>query len=74
MSPAAGPPEPPLYRPFALLAFGATLCAGTPVGLWLLVWLYAGGPAAGPAWRLLHAEVQILGFFATLIPGVAQHL
>ncbi|MBI4255457.1 MAG: NnrS family protein [Candidatus Rokubacteria bacterium] len=74
MSPAAGPPEPPLYRPFALLAFGATLCAGTPAGLWLLVWLYAGAPAAGPAWRLLHAEVQILGFFATLIPGVAQHL
>ncbi len=66
--------EPPIYRPFAILAFGTTLLIGTPVGLWMLGWLYLGVPAVSVEWVLLHANVQILGFFATLIPGVAQHL
>jgi len=25
--------EPPLYRPFAMLAFGATVLVGTPLGV-----------------------------------------
>lgn len=66
--------EPPIYRPFAVLAFGTTLLIGTPVGLWMLAWLYLGLPAVSVEWLLLHANLQILGFFATLIPGVAQHL
>jgi hypothetical protein len=68
------PAEPPVYRPLALLAFAATIAVGTPVGLRLLAWLYLGASAPGPGWRLLHAHVQLFGFFAVLIPGVAQHL
>ena len=64
----------PVYRPFALLAFATTLTVGTPVGAWMLAWLYWGAPAAPIAWVLLHANLQIFGFFATLIPGVAPHL
>ena len=66
--------EPPVYRPFALLAFTATLVAGTPLGLAMLGWLYAHGPAVSFETRLLHAHAQIFGFFATLIVGVAPHL
>jgi hypothetical protein len=32
--------EPAVYRPFAVLAFTATLVAGTPLGLAMLVWFY----------------------------------
>jgi hypothetical protein len=64
----------PVYRPFALLAFATTLAVGTPVGGWMLAWLYWDAPAAPVAWVLLHAHLQIFGFFATLIPGVAPHL
>lgn len=74
MTPPTPPREPPVYRPLGLLAFAATVLAGTPVGLRLLGWLYLGASAPGPEWRLLHAHVQVFGFFATLIPGVAQHL
>lgn len=66
--------EPPIYRPFALLAFATTLLGGTPIGVWMLAWLYLGAPAVSVEWILLHANLQLLGFFATLIPGVAQHL
>ncbi len=66
--------EPPVYRPFAALAFGATLAVGTPLGLAMLAWLYLGGPAVPGPLVLLHAHVQVFGFFATLIPGVAFHL
>ena len=69
-----GGTEPPVYRPFALLAFGAALGAGAPLGIWMLAWLHLGAPAPSPGWWLLHAHVQIFGFFATLIAGVAQHL
>jgi len=68
------PREPPIYRPFALLAFATTVLGGTPIGLWMLSWLYLGVSAVPIEWVLLHANLQILGFFATLIPGVAQHL
>jgi hypothetical protein len=37
-------PEPPVYRPFALLGLAATLAAGIPLGVWLLAWLYLGLP------------------------------
>jgi hypothetical protein len=40
----------------------------------MLAWLYAGAPAVGVEWRLLHASLQIFGFFGTLIVGVAHHL
>jgi hypothetical protein len=73
-SPAAPPREPPVYRPLGLLAFAAAILGGTPIGFRLLAWLYLGASAPGPEWRLLHAHVQVFGFFATLIPGVAQHL
>jgi hypothetical protein len=66
--------EPPVYRPFALLAFAAALVVGTPLGLAMLAWLYAHGPAVSFETRLLHAHVQMFGFFATLIIGVAPHL
>jgi hypothetical protein len=66
--------EPPLYRAYALVAFGAALLAGLPVGWWLLAWLYLGAPAVPVEWRLLHAHVLVYGFFGTLIAGVAQHL
>lgn len=66
--------EPPLYRPFGQLAFGATLLVGTPIGLWLLAWLYWGLDAVAVPWRLLHAHTQTVGFFGVLIPGMAQHV
>jgi hypothetical protein len=66
--------EPPVYRPFALLAFAAALAVGTPLGVAMLVWLYLGGPAVAMPLVLLHAHVQIFGFFGTLIPGIAVHL
>ena len=40
----------------------------------MLAWLYAGGPAVSHEWRLLHASLQIFGFFGALIAGVAPHL
>ena len=40
----------------------------------MLAWLYAGAPAVTVEWRLLHASLQIFGFFGTLIVGVAHHL
>ncbi len=71
---ARGPAEPPVYRPFALLGLAATLAGGIPLGVWLLAWLYLGVAAVPPEWILLHAHVQIFGFFGTLIMGVSQHL
>lgn len=71
---AEPPREPPVYRPFALLAFGTTLLAGTPIGVWLLAWLYWEAPAPTAEWLLLHAHLQTVGFFGTLIVGVAPHL
>jgi hypothetical protein len=67
-------PEPPVYRPFAVLALAVALLGGIPLGLWLLGWLYLGMAAVPPRWLLLHAHLQIFGFFGTLIMGVAQHL
>jgi hypothetical protein len=66
--------EPPVYRPFALLALASTLLVGTPLGIWMLARLYWGwGPVpAEPVW--LHAHFQAVGFFGTLIAGVAHHL
>ncbi len=66
--------ELPVYRPFALAAFAATLVVGTPLGIWMASWLYLGAPAVPVEWILLHAHLQIFGFFATLIPGIAPHL
>jgi hypothetical protein len=66
--------EPPVYRPFALLAYATTLAVGTPLGIGLLAWLYLGGPALSVDLMRLHAHTQVFGFFATLIPGVAPHL
>ena len=66
--------EPPVYRPFALLALAVALLGGIPLGMWLLGWLYLGMSAVPPRWLLLHAHLQIFGFFGTLIMGVAQHL
>lgn len=65
---------PPVYRPFALLAFGTTLLAGTPLGVWLLAWLYLDAPAPPAEWLPLHAHLQTVGFFGTLIVGIAPHL
>jgi hypothetical protein len=66
-----GPPlDPPVYRPFALLAFASVLLLGTPLGVWMLA-----RPAGAPASLLwLHAGTQLFGFLATLIVGVAHHL
>lgn len=69
-----GRAEPPVYRPFALLALGAALAGGVPLGTWLLVGLYAGGGSVPGAWLLLHAHLQIFGLFGALILGVAPHL
>ena len=67
--------EPALfYRPFALVAFAAAVLGGAPLGVWMLAWLYGGAPATPARWVLLHASLQIFGFFGTLIPGVAPHL
>lgn len=66
--------EPPVYRPFALLAFASTVALGTPLGLRLLAWRFLGASALSVEWVLLHAHLQTFGFFATLIVGVAPHL
>src|SRR5262245_47244307 len=63
-----------VYRPFAIAAFTTTLAVGTPIGIWMASWLYLGAPAVPMGWILLHAHVQIVGFFGVLIPGVAHHL
>jgi len=47
---------------------------GAPIGLAMLAWLYAGAPAVSIEWRLLHASLQLFGFFGALIVGVAHHL
>jgi hypothetical protein len=65
---SAPPLDPPIYRPFARLAYAAMLALGTPLGLWVA----GGGVTASLVW--LHAGVQLFAFFATLIVGVAQHL
>jgi hypothetical protein len=62
--------DPPVYRPFALLAFAAILLLGAPLGMWLL--MRPAGAAASLIW--LHVAVQLFGFLATLIVGVAHHL
>jgi NnrS protein len=62
------PVEPPVYRPFALLAFASVLLLGAPLGVWMAL----GGAPAQVVW--LHAAVQLFGFFGTLIVGVAHHL
>lgn len=69
-----GAPEPPLYRPYAVLALASAVAGGVPLGLWMLAWLYLGAPAVPVQWMLLHAHLQTFGFFGTLIAGVAQHL
>lgn len=62
------PLDPPVYRPFARLAFASMALLGAPLGVWM-----AGGHApAAVTW--LHAGAQLFGFFATLIVGVAHHL
>jgi hypothetical protein len=66
--------EPRVYRPFAALALAATLAGGSPLGIWLLAWLYLGAAAVPAEWLLLHAHLQLFGFFGTLMMGVAQHL
>jgi hypothetical protein len=66
--------EAPVYRPFAVVAFGGSVLVGTPVGAWLLAWLHAGAPAPPVQWWLLHAGVQVFGLFGALIVGVAHHL
>jgi hypothetical protein len=66
--------ESPVYRPFALVAFGGSVLVGTPLGVWLLAWLHLGAPALSVEWLLLHAGVQVFGLFGTLIVGVAHHL
>ena len=62
------PIEPPVYRPFALLAFASVLFLGAPLGLWMAL----GSAPAQVIW--LHAAVQLFGFFGALIVGVAHHL
>jgi hypothetical protein len=68
------PLAPPVYRPFALLAFGTALGAGVPLGFWMLTRLYWGGGPVPPPWLLLHAHVQIFGLFGVLLVGMAHHL
>lgn len=74
MSDESSPAEFPVYRPFARLAFGVALVGGVPIGAWMLAWRYLGAPAVPVPWMLLHAHVQVFGFFGTLIAGVAPHL
>ena len=66
--------EPAVYRPFALVAFAVALVIGIPLGVRMLAWLYLGAPAVEAESIWLHAHLQLLGFFGTLIMGVAQHL
>src|SRR3990172_8967739 len=49
--------EPALfYRPFALVAFAAAVLGGAPLGVWMLAWLYGGGPATPARRGLLRSE------------------
>ena len=66
--------EPPVYRPFALIALAATLVVGTPLGTWMLARLHWGGGPVSAECVWLHAHLQAFGFFGTLIVGVAHHL
>jgi hypothetical protein len=66
--------EPPVYRPFALIALAATLVVGTPLGIWMLARLHWGGGPVSAESVWLHAHLQVFGFFGTLIMGVAHHL
>jgi len=72
--PAASVREPPVYRPFALIALAATLVVGTPLGTWMLARLHWGGGPVPVEHVWLHAHLQVFGFFGTLIVGVAHHL
>jgi len=72
--PAPSAREPPVYRPFALIALATTLLVGTPLGTWMLTRLYWGGGPVPAEHAWLHAHLQIFGFFGTLIVGVAHHL
>jgi hypothetical protein len=74
MSPGPLIREPPVYRPFALIALGATILAGTPLGTWMLARLHWGGGPVPAEHVWLHAHLQAFGFFGTLIVGMAQHL
>jgi hypothetical protein len=74
MTVATNAREPRVYRPFALLSFGAAVVGGIPLGVRALAWRYAGFDAVSLEWVLLHASLQVYGFFATLIAGVAPHL
>jgi hypothetical protein len=67
-------PEAPAHRPFAALAYGATVVVATPLGTWMLAGLHWGWGAADAETGWLHAHLQIFGFFGVLILGVAQHL
>lgn len=67
-------PEPSVYRPFAVLAFGTTILIGVPLGIRILAWLYLGASAVSVEIVRAHAGVQLFGFFGTLIVGVAHHL
>jgi hypothetical protein len=66
--------EPRVYRPFALVAFGGTVLAGTPVGVGLLGWRQLGVPALTADWLHFHAGIQVFSLLGTLIVGVAHHL
>jgi hypothetical protein len=66
--------EPPIYRPFALIALGATLVVGSPLGTWMLARLHWGGGPVPAEHVWLHAHLQTFGLFGTLIVGVAHHL
>ena len=64
-------PEARVYLPFALLAFAATLCVGTPVGIRALGAHYAGTAEVRLPWVALHGHVQVVSFLGTLIVGIA---
>jgi hypothetical protein len=68
------PPDPPVYRAFARLAFAAALLGGAPLGVWMLTRLYWGGGPVVPSWVLLHAHLLVFGLFAGLILGIAPEL
>lgn len=72
--PAPSGREPPVYRPFALIAVAATLVVGTPLGTWMLARLHWGGGPVSAESVWLHAHLQVFGFFGTLIVGVAHHV
>jgi hypothetical protein len=66
--------EAAVYRPYALLAFGAVVCLGAPLGIRALGAHYASTAGVGLPWVMLHAHVQIFGFLGTLIVGISPHL